>query len=215
MNVRTSVFASAVLAAAMPVWAHCGSCGVGEKHAPEDAKNHAQAEVGKPAPEFALKSVDGTEHKLSEYKGKIVVLEWTNHQCPVVNACHDAKTVQNTIAKFEGKPVVWLAIDSSHFCEKEIKDITEWNAKHEINHPVLLDAKGEVGHLYAAKSTPHMFVIDKHGVLAYAGAIDNKKAKDDDSVRNYVEEAVTSLLKGSTVATSKTKPYGCSVKYKG
>ena len=215
MNVRKSVFASAVLAAAMPVWAHCGSCGVDDKHAPEQ-HGQAQAEVGKPAPEFTLKSVDGTEHKLSEYKGKIVVLEWTNHQCPVVNRCHDAKTVEKTIAKFEGKPVVWLAIDSSHFCEKEIKNITEWNAKHEIGYPVLLDAKGEVGHQYGAKTTPHMFVIDVNGVLAYAGAIDNTPETDDDAgVRNYVEEAVTALLEGSTVATAKTKPYGCSVKYKG
>ena len=119
------------------------------------------------------------------------------------------------LAKFKGKPVVWLAIDSSHFAGEKVADIKSWSAKNEVSYPILLDADGKVGHAYAAKTTPHMFVIDAKGLLAYSGALDNNAYGDkEEGVRNYVEEAVTALLKGSTVATATTKPYGCSVKYK-
>lgn len=214
MDKRFSLGIAATLILAVPVWADCGFCGSGGKSG-EGQHSHAHAEIGKPAPDFAIKGIDGKEYKLSELKGKVVVLEWINHQCPVVNRCHAANTMSNTLAKFNGKPVVWLAIDSSHFCEDKADDVRKWVKERKIGYPYLLDADGKVGHIYAAKTTPHMFVIDQKGVLAYAGAIDEGIGdKDGGTQRNYVQEAVSALLSGSTVATTTTKSYGCSVKYK-
>ncbi len=207
------VFAS-VLAMAVPAWAHCGFC-AGDKKAGAHGQEHAHAEIGAAAPEFVLKGADGKTRKLSDYKGKVVVLEWTNHQCPVVNRCHRAKLTSSALAKFKDKPVVWLAINSSHFAGEKVSEIKSWTAKNEVSYPILLDADGKVGKAYAAKTTPHMFVIDAKGILAYSGALDNDPYGDkEEGLRNYVEEAVTALLSGSTVARATTKPYGCSVKYK-
>jgi peroxiredoxin len=215
MKTRISWTIAAALAVAVVARADCGFCGSGGKktESHSHAHAHAHAELGKPAPDFTLKDVNGETHKLASYKGKIVVLEWINHECPVVNRCHDRKVMTETIAKFEGKPVVWLAVDSSHFAEKKASNSREWAKKRGIEYPILLDAKGAVGHQYAAKTTPHMFVIDKNGVLAYAGAIDDDPYGKKPEARNYVADAVTSLLNGSAVATAKTKSYGCSVKY--
>jgi peroxiredoxin len=172
------------------------------------------AEIGKPAPDFTLKSVDGKEVKLSSFKGKVVVLEWINHECPVVNRVYGANTMAGTIEKFKGQDVIWLAIDSSNFAEQKIDSIKKWVADKKITSPYLLDASGKVGKMFGAKTTPHMFVIDKNGVLAYAGAIDDDESGSKTTKRNYVEEAVTALLKGTAVATPTTKSYGCTVKYK-
>ena len=219
---------AAVMAIAVPAWAHCGFCGSGgqaeEKgttdktgHAAHDegSHDHAHAEIGKPAPEFSLTGGDGKTYKLSDFKGRVVVLEWINHECPVVNRCHDSDLMSETMAKFESKPVTWVAIDSSHFCEDKVEGIRAWAKKQGIEYPVLLDANGAVGHAYDAKTTPHMFVIDQKGTLAYSGALnDDAYGSKGEDARNYVAEAITSLLDGSAVATSSTKPYGCSVKYK-
>ncbi len=210
METRISWIVTASLALALPAGAHCGSCGTGAKKGDE---SHAHVELGKPAPDFALKDLSGNQHKLSDYKGKVVVLEWINHTCPVVNRCHAGKVMEQTAAQFEGKPVVWLAIDSSYFAEQKASETREWARKQGIDYPVLLDASGKVGHLYDAKTTPHMFVIDKNGVLAYTGAIDDDPYGNKANKRNYVDEAVSALLSGSAVATAKTKSYGCSVKY--
>ncbi len=214
MKTRMSWVGITLLVVAVPAWAHCGSCGKGVKVSKDKhSHSHAHAEVGKPAPDFTLKDVDGTEHKLSDLKGKIVVLEWINYQCPVVNRCHAAKTMSKALAKFKDKAVTWLAVDSSYFCADKVEDIRKWTGKQKVVYPYLLDANGKVGHIYGAKTTPHMFVIDKKGVLAYAGAVDNDPYGKEKNKRNYVEEAVTSLLNGSTVATASTKSYCCSVKY--
>ncbi len=210
---------------ALGVWligatgAHAGpGCGspCGSKAAATDAPCDVQAEVGKPAPDFVLKDLDGNEHKLSDLKGKIVVLEWTNHECPyVVRHESRAKTMQNTAQKFADSGVVWLAVNSSHFAEQKADQLRKWIKDNEINYPILLDAEGKVGRMYQAKTTPHMFVIDRMGVLVYAGAIDDDPQGQKDTPRNFVEEAVQSLLNNSTVAVATTKPYGCNVKYKG
>ncbi len=212
MNARIGWMLVGLVAMAGPAWADCGFCGKGAK-SEKGEHSHAHAEVGKPAPNFTLKDVDGTQYKLVDLKGKVVVLEWINHECPVVNRCHAAKTMTSTVAKFKDKPVTWLAIDSSHFCADKREGIRKWADAKGIKYPILLDAEGKIGHLYHAKTTPHLFVIDKKGVLAYAGAIDNDPYGKNENKRNYVEEAVTSLLNGSTVATTTTKSYGCSVKY--
>ncbi len=213
MKTRTGWMIAAVLALAVPAWAHCGFCDNDGK-TQKKGHAHASAEIGKPAPAFSLKDADGAEHKLADLKGKIVVLEWINHECPVVNRCHNAKTMTNTLAKFKGKPVVWLAIDSSHFSLDKISNIRKWTDKQKLGYPYLLDADGKVGQLYGAKTTPHLFVIDKSGVLAYRGAVDDDPYGKNETKTNYVESAIDALLKGSTVAVATTKSYGCSVKYK-
>jgi peroxiredoxin len=173
-----------------------------------------EARVGEPAPDFTLKDTEGKEYKLSDLRGKVVVLEWINHECPVVNRVHKNKAIENTRAQFKDQPVVWLAIDSSHFANDKLSSIKKWKEEQKLDYPILLDAPGAVGRMYAAKTTPHMFVIDQKGNLAYTGALD-KEADDEGEARQYVVEAVNALLKGSTVAISRTRPYGCSVKYKG
>ena len=173
-----------------------------------------RASVGQPAPQFSLKGVDGKEYKLADLKGKVVVLEWSNHKCPVCNRHVRAKTAENVMKKFEGKPVVWLGIDSSKMCDQNAEKIKNWAAKAEIGYPILLDAPGIVGRKYGAKTTPHMFVIDQKGILVYMGAMDDDPTGTSEVKRNYVEEAIRALLAGSSVPTTRTKPYGCSVKYR-
>lgn len=211
MTKLLSWVSAAMLLAAIPVMAF----GEDPKEAKKGAPTATGAEVGKPAPEFTLKDTEGKEHKLSSYKGKIVVVQWTNHQCPfIVRHEKTDKTMQNTAAKLAKDNVVWLAIDSTPTAEEKLADIKTWRKDNGISFPTLLDASGTVGKLFGAKTTPHMFVIDAKGVLAYAGAIDddNEGTKKDD--KNYVEEAVSALVKGSAVATPTTKSYGCSIKYK-
>jgi peroxiredoxin len=173
------------------------------------------AVVGQAAPDFTLTDLNGTKHRLSDYKGKVVVLEWTNNQCPfVMRHQGKLKTMQKAYARYKDKGVVWLAVNSSHFCDAQSDNIRKWAKEQGIEYPILLDAPGKVGRLYGAKTTPHMFVIDRQGLLAYAGAIDDDPRGQKNDKRNYVEEAVNALLNGSTVAVGTTKPYGCSVKYK-
>jgi len=173
-----------------------------------------KAKVGEVAPAFSLKDVDGKEHKLSDYAGKIVVLEWSNYQCPFCRRHAEMRTAEKVMAKFEGKPVVWIGIDSTKTCEKNVAKIKKWMAKSKMAYPMLLDAPGSVGKLYGAKSTPHMFVVDAKGVLAYRGAMDDDPYGGGKKVKNYVESAVVALLKGDPVAVPMTKAYGCSVKYR-
>jgi peroxiredoxin len=222
-SVKTLLFV-APLALAVPLWLLAGGAGPSPQDDHKDqgheghahgAHDHAHAAVGTPAPDFALKDLTGKEVKLSAHKGKIVVLEWTNNECPFV-ARHqrDKKTMQSTFKKFEGKPVVWLAINSSYFCADKADEIRTWAKDNNLPYAILLDAEGTVGHQYAAKTTPHMFVIDKEGVLRYQGGIDDDPAGQKDNARNYVEEAVNALLDGSTIAQTESKPYGCTVRYK-
>lgn len=226
MNGRIRLAGVLVALIAVPCWAHCGSCGQGKKaaktghghdHAHGDDHGHGDhhAEVGHPAPDFTLPGVDGKDYKLSDLKGKVVVLEWTNHNCPFVKRHQGKKkTMQKTFAKYSGKPVAWLAIDSTNSCAEQKDGIKGWIKEQKIDYPILLDPAGKVGRLFAAKTTPHVFVIDQKGVLAYSGAIDDDKYGDKEVTRNYAEEAVDALLKGSTVTVASTKSYGCSVKYK-
>lgn len=203
MNVRRGLLVMGMLAFALPALA-------------EDPPTATTgAEIGKPAPAFELKDTEGKTHKLADYKGKIVVIEWMNHECPVCKRHAEAKTASTTLKKFEGKPVVWLGIDSSHFCETKLDSIKKFNAEKALPFPTLLDAPGKIGKAYGAKTTPHVFVIDQTGNLAYQGAIDNKPdGEGRGETKNYVEEAVNALLSGSAVPTPITKSYGCGVKYK-
>lgn len=165
----------------------------------------ATAALGEAAPDFTLKDAYGKEFKLSEFKDKIVVLEWLNQDCPVSKGTHQKKVMQDTYKKYAEKGVIWLGVCSTAG-EKPDRDRV-YAAAQGLAYPILHDTDGKVGHAFQAKTTPHMFVIDKAGKLAYTGAIDDRKDK------NYVAAAVDELLEGKPVATPKTEPYGCGVKY--
>ncbi len=173
----------------------------------------AGAKIGAPAPAFTLTSAEGKTVNLSDYKGKIVVIEWFNPECPVIVGAHKADTFKNLWTKYN-KDVTFLAINSSakgnqgYGKDLNAKTAKEWG----LQYPVLLDEDGKIGKAYGAKTTPHMFVIGKDGNLAYMGAIDDGKPGSAGKT-NYVAAALDSILKGETVATAETKPYGCGVKY--
>lgn len=181
-----------------------------KEEAKKDAPS-ATAQVGQAAPDFALKDESGKEHKLSDYKGKVVVLEWTCPTCPYVVRHYKEKTMENTFKKL-GDKVVWLAVDSSNFVKAD--ESAKWKKTEGFSYPVLQDPSGKVGKTYEAKTTPHMYVIDDKGTLVYSGAIDdNPRGNKEGEVKNYVEEVVGAILKGEKAPVSSTKPYGCSVKY--
>lgn len=170
------------------------------------------AEVGKAAPSFELKDESGKVHRLSDYKGKVVVLEWTNPECPFVKRHYVAKTMDTTNKSFAGKDVVWLAIDStSHNTPQKS---AAWKKEEGFSYPVLQDASGATGKAYGAKTTPHMFVIDGEGIVRYAGGIDDDPRGKVQKPNNHVQAAVTAVLAKKTPPAQSTKPYGCSVKYK-
>jgi len=171
------------------------------------------AEVGAAAPDFQLMNQDGKPVKLSDSDGKIRVLEWLNPDCPFVKRHYKAKTMKRLAEVYGAKGVVWLTINSTHYMGQE--DNAKFRKEHELPYPILTDADGTVGHLYDARTTPHMYIVDADGMLVYNGAIDDdpRGNKDGDPV-NYVAKALDELIAGSEVSTPETKPYGCSVKYK-
>ena len=184
------------------------------------APARADAQPGKPAPEFAVKDTSGKDISLASLKGKIVVLEWTNHECPYTVKHYDSGNMQGLQKEMSAKDVVWLTIASSakgeqgHVNAAQADKLTA-DRKAAPNH-VVLDHDGRLGRLYGARTTPHMYVVDKDGKLAYAGAIDDKPSssqRDIKGARNYVREAVSALAEGKPVATAATRAYGCSVKY--
>jgi peroxiredoxin len=177
-----------------------------------DTSKKTGVKPGDTAPSFSLQDQNGKTVSLNDFKGKIVVLEWFNDVCPFVQRHYKAGTMNDLASKWKDKDVVWLAINTtpgtsvSH--NKEIVD--KWS----INHPVLDDSQGTVGREYGAKSTPHMFIIDKDGKIAYAGGIDNDPSGDKGSTRvNYVEKALEDLTSGRPVEIPQTKQYGCGVHY--
>jgi peroxiredoxin len=178
-------------------------------------------QVGSAAPEFSLPDAKGKTHSLSQYKGKYVVLEWFNPECPFVKKHYGGGNMQNLQKEFTGKGVVWLTIDSnapgtegSLSAEQAEKVMTSWKTQQT---GLLLDPDGKVGRAYGAKNTPGMVVINPEGKIVYQGAIDSKatpNAADIPSSTNYVKAALEESLAGKPVSNPQTKPYGCSVKYK-
>lgn len=185
---------------------------VGAGAARED-KPAATAEVGKPAPAFALKDLDGQEHTLAEYKGKTVVLEWFSPACPTCQWAYSTGPLVTMPEKLMKDGVVWLSVNSEpgERAAASVKDNKSFVEKHGMKAPVLLDPKGEVGRSYGAKSTPHIFVIDAKGTLVYKGALDNAPmghvSGGGDHV-DYVGEAVAAAKAGTKPKTSETKSYG-------
>lgn len=202
----------AFLAAAMLV---ASAVGVGSTVAVEKAKEKAGAvAIGQPAPAFTLQDQSGKSHSLSDFAGKIVVLEWFNNECPFVVKHYREGHMNATAKKYAEQGVVWLAINTtkSKTNEDNKKIAGEWN----IDRPILNDATGETGRAYGARTTPHMYIVNKDGTLAYMGAIDSNTSSntaDVSGATNHVAKALDELLAGKPVSTAETKPYGCSVKY--
>ena len=174
------------------------------------------AELGKPAPEFELKGMDGKAVKLSDYKGKIVVLEWFNPGCPYCQAAYDEKGPLRTLPEKLAKDgVVWISINSQGADEggNTVDEQKAFFKEHGgLKSPLLLDPTGKVGHSYGARSTPHCFVIDAKGNLAYRGALDNaplgKLQKGEEMLTNWVEAAIGELKASKPVTKTETKSYG-------
>jgi peroxiredoxin len=184
------------------------------------AAHAAPATVGKPAPDFTLKDLDGKQVKLSSFRGKTVVLEWFNPGCPYVKKAHTVGPLASTAAKHGKNGVVWLAINSGAPGKQgaDPKDNAVAAKMWSMTHPVLLDPTGATGKAYGATNTPHMFVIDGKGTLVYAGAIDNSPDGEGKSAEggkhvNYVDAALADITAKRAVKIATTKAYGCSVKY--
>jgi peroxiredoxin len=180
----------------------------------------AAAAVGKPAPDFKLRDLAGKEVSLASFKGKVVVLEWFNPGCPFVKKSHGEGSLVDAAKRHAKNGVVWLAVNSGA-PGKQGADVamnTEAAKAWSMGHPILRDETGAVGKAYGATNTPHMYVIDKKGVLVYAGAIDNSpdgegKSPQGGKLIKHVDDALEDLAAGKPVRTPTTKAYGCSVKY--
>ncbi len=172
------------------------------------------------APNFTLRSIDEKSVELASFKGKYVVLEWTNYDCPFVVKHYSSGNMQSLQKKYTEKDVVWLTINSSapgkqgHFPAAKWKELAEERKSYPT--AILLDPDGQVGRLYQAKTTPHIFIISPEGKLLYMGAIDDnpsRKIEDIETSKNYVQVSLDKLLEGKPLEENVTRPYGCSVKY--
>ncbi len=177
------------------------------------ATAQAEVAVGDPAPDFELISTTGEKVALRSFKGKRLILEWINPNCPFSVRHAEKKTMQGISDRHS--EVAFLAINStttSHRDYMKPEDHLEYQKKHGIKYPVLYDSDGKIGRAYGAKTTPHMYVIDENGKIAYQGAIDDDPRGTGAKV-NYVEQALQALAEGRRPDPASTKPYGCSVKY--
>jgi len=180
----------------------------------------AETEIGKAAPNFTLPDTNGKEWSLANFKGKYVVLEWYNPDCPFVGKHYKSGNMQGLQKEFTSRGVVWLSIDSSapgeqgNYPPAKLNEISARDGA--ARTALLLDPDGKVGRLYGAKTTPDMYIVNPNGILVYKGAIDNKRSTDLSDVKtatNYVKSALQAVMAGKSVTTTDTQPYGCSVKY--
>lgn len=181
---------------------------------------HAAPRLGEPAPDFTLSDQNGKPVKLSDAKGKLVVLEWFNHGCPFVRKHYDSKNMQRLQKKYTAKGAVWYTITTGkkgkegHMTQSESAE--RMKSEGMGSTALLRDESGDVGRLYSAKTTPHLFVVDKKGVLIYQGGIDDKASADPADIKsskNFAAAALDEALAGKPVSTPSSTPYGCSVKY--
>lgn len=211
---KTFSFVSAIFCAVFGAACASGPAATGTavSAASAPAAEPASASIGAAAPGFSLPDASGNTVNLSDFAGKVVVLEWVNPECPFVKRHGDAGTMKGLAEKYNGK-VVWLGINSSAHLDSAAN--AKWIAEKSLPYPILNDQSGAVGHNYNAKTTPHMYVIDTTGKLVYAGAIDDDNAGTKGaSAVNYVDAALAEVTAGKAVTVAETKPYGCSVKYK-
>ncbi len=218
MNMRRMTTVAGIVAAGLATFAIAAAqpkatASVGEKK---------PVEIGEKVHNFVLKDTEGNKHNLQKYldEGKVVVLEWFNPDCPVVKGHYKGNDMQKTAAFAKENGVVWLAINSGAAgkqgagLERNVKARKEYK----MDYPVLLDEKGNIGRMFGAKTTPDMRIISKDGILVYSGAIDNGGTREGRRLpmkerTNYVTVGLKSHLAGETIEITKTKPYGCSVKY--
>jgi hypothetical protein len=208
-SIKTSTIAALIVTGAFAV------------HRATAVPSAAAAKAGEAAPSFTLPDIAGKAVRLGDYMGKIVVLEWTNDGCPFVGKHYESGNMPALQQKYTGTGVVWLTIASSapgeegYVTAADAKaDLARWRARPT---DFLLDPDGIVGHLYDARATPHMVVIDRGGRIAYMGAIDNKpstRLADVKTEHNYVAAALDALAAGQPVAIASTRAYGCSIKYR-
>ena len=180
----------------------------------------ASAIVGQAAPDFTGTDALGKSHKLSDFKGKHVVLEWTNPNCPFV-VKHYGGNMQALQTEFTRKGVVWLSVNSTN---KQSRDylapakLTTWQLEKKASaSAMLMDDSGDIGLLYNAKTTPHMYIVNPQGVLIYAGAIDSVASANSEDIKtatNYVRQGLNEALGGKAISVAATRPYGCFLKYK-
>lgn len=185
------------------------------------ARPEATASIGQAAPDFTLADVDGKTVHLHDYAGKAVVLEWFNPRCPFVNAAHTKASLKGMAARREAQGTVWLAVNSAGEGKQGygVEETQAGKQRFGLDHPILLDPTGAVGHAYGATNTPHMFVIDPAGTLVYRGAIDNSPDGEGESptggkLVNYVDLALDDVAARRPVGVPETKAYGCGVKYR-
>lgn len=195
----------------------CGVASFGHAALAAGGRDEAKTKppkVGDEAPDFKLKGTDGKTYQLSELREKTVVLEWCNQDCPYSNFKTGVGPKARELSeRYARRGVVWLAVDSTHYQTAE--NDARYARENKLPHPILLDQDGQVGRSYGARTTPHVFVIQK-GRIAYAGAFGTnpREVRDPKKQRNYVDEALAALLDGKTPAVSSTDSWGCSVKYK-
>jgi peroxiredoxin len=183
--------------------------------------SYAAVLPGTAAPDFTLTAVDGEAVSLSQFRGKYVILEWFNSECPFVQKHYKSGNMQNLQSRYKRHNVIWLSINSTNPEHSNYRDpqrsrdiISQWKAKPTA---LLLDPDGKVGKAYAARTTPHRYIIDPQGTLVYRGGIDDKPSfspSDIPSAKTYVAAAFDELLSGQHVSDNDTRPYGCSVKYR-
>lgn len=180
----------------------------------------ASVNTGEAAPDFTLTDTYGKTHSLAEFKGKTVILEWTNHECPFVKKHYESNNMQQLQKKYTDKDVIWLSIISSAEGKQGFvsgEKANQLTASRKANPSfVLFDTDGKVGKSYNAKTTPHMYIINADGKLIYKGGIDSIQSTDQADIAkavNYVDKAMTEHLAGKAVSESNTAPYGCGIKY--
>jgi peroxiredoxin len=175
---------------------------------------------GQPAPEFRATDVSGKPVALSDFKGRYVVLEWNNPNCPFVQKHYDSGNMQSLQKRYGAENIVWLSINSTTPTHRDYMApdrLSAWFRQHNAAPTaVLMDPRGEIGRAYGAKVTPHMYVIDPKGTLVYAGAIDDKRSANPADVKtasNFVQAALTNARAGKSVANASNTAYGCTIKY--
>lgn len=185
------------------------------------AQAHAAPTVGQKAPDFIAMDSSGQRHRLSDFAGKYVVLEWTNPGCPFVRKHYGSGNLPATQKAATDKGVVWLAVNSTERAASDYlppDQLAAWMKEHKAGATaVLMDEDGVIGHAYGARTTPHLFIIDPQGLLVYAGGIDSiASARIDDiqKATNYVTQALSEAFGNKPISMAATKAYGCSIKYK-
>ncbi|MEO7547443.1 MAG: thioredoxin family protein [Ramlibacter sp.] len=182
---------------------------------------HAAPSVGQPAPDFSLKDASGKTVKLSDFKGKHVVLEWTNPGCPYVQKHYNSGNMPATQKEAVDKGVVWLSINSTEKASSDYLEparLVSWMSQRKSQpSATLMDEDGVAGKAYGARTTPHMYIVNPQGQLVYAGGIDSIASSNPDDIRkavNYVKQGLGETLAGKPISTATTRAYGCSIKYK-